>query len=797
MRFFFIYCLIFWEGILFAQSSLSGNVYFLNSKKKPAIGVQIIAEDSNNDYSKSDGSYQLHFPNKKAGDRIVLSTSATDGEGNQIVLANKKVVGQCRIPSSASDRFEIVVADSLTFVKNSKIYVQSLLKMKKAELRKLRQLLEEQNQSGQQTELEKNLLVNKLVKLEKDLGLAHKELKEKAAYLALFNLDNAPDFTEKTLRALRGAKDIDEVLKAIDQDKLYKLDKNFRTKIRLHKDSIPHYEQQLGFLYEAYDLRKELLLSVNRFSEAVQCLEAQIKLEEYKLIDSMQLAINYDETAELLLKIGRYKESKGYAMKLERFCRKNNNLRGFAYAARKNINEIDYLLSDKREEDFYLNLLDSTLIKELEYSIQNSTDQGPYQVDQNNKLDSLGVDVFKEIISFIKNIDDSENPEKESCEFISYLLSNPITEVLTRDSYYVYIKYAVCEEMAFDQIAEGLNNYINTLNKDDQKSLKLKCDSYAFLANIYAELEEDELMMDAREKAILTREKFSNEDDVDELVSLYVGYGNELAYTLLIDSSFYANKSFAYFEKALELQKSQLSPFHFYIADTYHAYASFCHQLDDYTKAETLLYNAIDIKMTHLEKDAYEFYYDYSLMSYIYNDMKDSVQYIDYLEKTIDLNIKYKTLYDPSLLSLYWNQLDYYKESAEYTKALLVISELEKAISHHKNLGTIYNPNSLEKYLIDCLRNKVILYARSGDLEKATEHWMEYKSDKQIRGYNDKYIELHLSILEANEAKILSLIKDNYLYLDYVFPESMTLLNKLEKKGLIKISAEKRITNGY
>ena len=244
MRLFFFLVLVSYTWQLNAQSTLSGNVYFLNSKKQPATGVHIVSKGSNNDYSKSDGSYKLYFTDKKPGDRVVINTSKTDGEGKKIILANKKIVRQFRIPSQHSENFEIIVADSLTYVKNTKVYMQSLLRLKTSELRKLRQQLDKQNQKNEQTNSEKQKLVNKIIALEKDLGRSTEELEKKANYLALFNLENAPNFTQKVMNKLRDSQKLDDVLQLIDQDHLYMLNRKYRKKLRTQKDSIPFYQKK-------------------------------------------------------------------------------------------------------------------------------------------------------------------------------------------------------------------------------------------------------------------------------------------------------------------------------------------------------------------------------------------------------------------------------------------------------------------------------------------------------------------------------------------------------------------------
>jgi hypothetical protein len=102
--------------VLKAQQNhaLRGKMLFLNSGKKPAIGVEISGsilrvEKATSTYTTEDGSYELLFPNSRVGHSVDLNIGSTDSKGASVELVNDKEVRICRIPANPSDQFEIIV----------------------------------------------------------------------------------------------------------------------------------------------------------------------------------------------------------------------------------------------------------------------------------------------------------------------------------------------------------------------------------------------------------------------------------------------------------------------------------------------------------------------------------------------------------------------------------------------------------------------------------------------------------------------------------------------------------------
>jgi len=80
-----ILMLLAFSWSIFSQSKIIGTVVYLNSGKKPAVGVEINAKGSSGDYSKSDGDYILNFPHSKAG------TTVYPEIGDEIVINGAKI----------------------------------------------------------------------------------------------------------------------------------------------------------------------------------------------------------------------------------------------------------------------------------------------------------------------------------------------------------------------------------------------------------------------------------------------------------------------------------------------------------------------------------------------------------------------------------------------------------------------------------------------------------------------------------------------------------------------------------
>ncbi len=90
-----------------------GKVLYLNSGKKPAVGVEINGsikeEHSNSVYTNNDGSFELKFPNARVGYLVELSVGDTDVNGQNIELVNDREVSNCRIGTKNTKDFEIIV----------------------------------------------------------------------------------------------------------------------------------------------------------------------------------------------------------------------------------------------------------------------------------------------------------------------------------------------------------------------------------------------------------------------------------------------------------------------------------------------------------------------------------------------------------------------------------------------------------------------------------------------------------------------------------------------------------------
>ena len=80
--------------VCFCQGKITGNVFLQSSNWTPVEGINVNAEDSNGDYSKADGYFELIFPNLSVGDvvspYIGKNNVAIDKRGKVFELVNER-----------------------------------------------------------------------------------------------------------------------------------------------------------------------------------------------------------------------------------------------------------------------------------------------------------------------------------------------------------------------------------------------------------------------------------------------------------------------------------------------------------------------------------------------------------------------------------------------------------------------------------------------------------------------------------------------------------------------------------
>ena len=777
-RYLIVWSILLSTNILLGQSKVIGNVYFQNSQSQPAADIHIISKGSNNDYSKSDGSYHLVFQEKQRGDYFYISVSTTDGKGKEIVLVNKEAISQFRIPSNPEDRFPIIVAYKEDYEIRKKSYIKKLLKYKTTELRKLRSELTHKNKESKVKEEERSILFEKIALLEKDLIDKESELAEQAAFFTEINLDNASNMVLTALDIMNQSEDVDKVLQVLDRDGLYNSQKKVLNSLKKKEGKGHELLNTLEALYDANEIRKNLLLSVNRFSDAILCMEAQIQIRERNITDSLILAEHYDEISNILEKIGRYKESKGYALKQKKLVKGNLRLELYCLSADEQLYNLNYALANFKDEDEYQNL------KREIYAKYSKTLRSNYWIERAllAGFDSTELYVMYDLLGDFSSVDNKQELLPLLCDQYEIAMKiTSLTNSIKLDSLYILF---LCEREENNILLNKISKYIKNAPLVTISDKMTILSAYQLQYYIYAENDNVKDFLATVQKAIELRESFSTEKDVEELVDMYlvfaIGYIHSNLEIDTITKLCYEN-----FNKAVEIQLSQLSPFHLDISKTYLAFAEFEVYIGEYDHAINLVNKSIEIKKTHLSEISNQLFKDYHLIGIIASDKGDLQLYEDCLEKQFQLAKLYFNPEEDILYNLYLDQFSHYLENEKYEKAFQSIMQREIFIE-----STIkrFNHDSIKEKYIDYHSSlnykKAELFIRWGKLKEGKKLWKRYKNKHKPTSTYSFRIDLHIALLENNKNDAKILIGDENSILGFniglhAFPESKPLFRKM------------------
>ncbi|MEM6632315.1 MAG: tetratricopeptide repeat protein [Bacteroidota bacterium] len=211
--------------IAFGQASLKGNVYFQNSAFTPAVGVQILAEGSNGDYSKSDGSYTLEFPDGKAGQPVYPNLGenniGTDKNGLEIELVNSQELALINLPEDPDQYVTpIIVCPKGARDIAARRYYNILKSSSEKELAKIKAQLD-----GLFAQQEKNYArISDLSQKLEQLNAQKDSLKiyEDAFYIASINTDGATKRVKYYIQLLDEGKSIQEAREVLSIDQAEK-----------------------------------------------------------------------------------------------------------------------------------------------------------------------------------------------------------------------------------------------------------------------------------------------------------------------------------------------------------------------------------------------------------------------------------------------------------------------------------------------------------------------------------------------------------------------------------------------
>lgn len=326
---------------VFAQGKIKGKVVYLNSGKKPASGVEVKAEGSNGDYSKTDGAYTLQFPSKKAGHTVKIEV------GNEIILngnktkkievVNTEKITAVNIPTNLSSYdLKIIVCPAGArntaaqhYYKIIKTSSEKVLAQKKQELATLRDKL------GTQNELVKQLQKELQVALaQNDTVYIYKQAMEYASV----NKDDATQRLKKFIEALDADVPLEIALKLLDTKKAFQ--------------EAQESNQQLEAAIEEIRKDAEGLIQLYQYPKALQ------KYDTIALIYRDHK--RYKDEVDLLCDLGIWcarKHNDTTALSYYNRGLKNAIRYGFTYAEANFCYNIAYLYQEQQQfakaEDYY------------------------------------------------------------------------------------------------------------------------------------------------------------------------------------------------------------------------------------------------------------------------------------------------------------------------------------------------------------------------------------------------------------------------------------------------------------
>ena len=113
-----ILSLLLLSDLLYAQTTVKGIVTEQNSDNKPISGVQIKSLGTAPELSDNSGFFQLNFPSKKPGDRIIVTEIYKKG----FEIVNKDVINNWLISNNTNEKTKLVMCPEGMIAKNTLKY---------------------------------------------------------------------------------------------------------------------------------------------------------------------------------------------------------------------------------------------------------------------------------------------------------------------------------------------------------------------------------------------------------------------------------------------------------------------------------------------------------------------------------------------------------------------------------------------------------------------------------------------------------------------------------------------------
>lgn len=536
----FIFLTLSWNT--FSQSKIIGTVVYLNSGKKPAVGVEISAKGSSGAYSKSEGDYILNFPHTKAGttvypiigDEIVINGSKI----KKIELVNQENIEVVNIPLNPNSApLKIVVCPKGYRDEAAKKYYKIIRTEENRILsKKSKELIAIKEKLGASHNLVQNLQ-NEITKLKSQSNDSLKTYKE-ALEIASINRDDANQRVNDYLDALDAGIQIEEARKVFNTKKAFveiergeknieagieEIESDAKSLINLYRfeEAIQKYDTlsillkkkmfnpillvnnlwDVGLLCQTQDLNDQAILNYN---EALSILNKDV--------------INYEVKANLLNNLGAiFEKQNNYpkalkcfneAITIQKRLVKENSKR-YSLGLIKSLNNLGTLNAKREENSKAINLYQEAL-----QLCKNSVEESQlYSSDLALTLNNIGnlFNSMKHYSEALKSLEEAlkirkeltiNNP-KEHLPYVSLALNNIGT------SYWGLTKI----ELAIEKYKEAIEIRRNLASENPGRYLPDVADTSNNLGNLFfIEKNEFELASERYEEAITIYEKLSKDN---------------------------------------------------------------------------------------------------------------------------------------------------------------------------------------------------------------------------------------------------------------------------------------------
>ncbi len=292
---------------------LRGKIFFLNSGKKPAVGVEVsgiiksigAAEAV---YTDENGAFTLVFPKAAVNKTVHLVLGNTDSKGESIEVVNGKEVQMLKILENPEDEFEIIVCKKGEREIIALRYYNIIMSQKKerdniaekyygiiktSAERELTKKKEKWARLVEQKEKDYDAITelrNEIDRLEKQADSI--SLYKEARRIASINKDNASKRVLKYLKLLDEGTSVQQARKIL----------NPKRAIEELKKSASQFKAAI----EELQTRASASKSIFDYKDAIRCYDTIINYSEKMNVDKLTMAEYYFEIAYLNVDNGNY-----------------------------------------------------------------------------------------------------------------------------------------------------------------------------------------------------------------------------------------------------------------------------------------------------------------------------------------------------------------------------------------------------------------------------------------------------------------------------------------------------------